>query len=617
MKPKSSRDRLDDVLEAVHIKEKPPAKRAAEAVAPGLEGLREALEEGAETTAGALDAFLKSIGLRERSVVDAAVSRYGAALHEIKVALGTEDRTTAEKLNAALDTASSRVKEAAHTAYGLLRHPLAHAQAAAQDHHAQAPFEAARETWDEVSARTLSALFHARDTAVDLTDAALKKAGLREERASLLHRARTGVDAATHSLLVSLGYDTPSAWERLRAYAVSGRKRFSGSSSSHGGIPGAYDAALRRLGLRDRDHGDDHHTTTLDRAASAYSSVLHSIRSALGAEDTGAGDRFAVFAENQRNRVDEILQSFSEEMPTAAMLPSSMTSPFPDRETIARASARASALLDTVKAETDAGLAALGPLRDKMTAESLREQFHAAWHDLKVSVGAESPSLLESLQYASGTKGGVGGALDGILKAVGIRDKSPIESAAEFYATAVHKLRVSLGSESAYPSEKLRQTFADATDRVHELAGFVSSVVPGGGAAAAVASSSSFPAAVRARYDTLSAHTIAALVRARDEADRALVASGLKAGAAKGPLADAKASIDAATHKVWVALGFEDPTLLERVEAIWARRSARGRKAAAPLAERVEAAVGAAGEQILHARSGGLLSGIKHRLFGG
>lgn len=62
------------------------------------------------------------------------------------------------------------------------------------------------EGWHDTTARTLSAMLTARDTAAAAFDASLKRAGLREEDRSALRWARDNLEGATARMWDALGY---------------------------------------------------------------------------------------------------------------------------------------------------------------------------------------------------------------------------------------------------------------------------------------------------------------------------------------------------------------------------------------------------------------------------
>lgn len=96
----------------------------------------------------------------------------------MQVALGTEDRSAAEKINNAFSDATNNIKDTTLLAYEWIKSSLASVPGKLQVTQPEpSVLDKARDTWERSSAKTLSSLFRARDTASEYTDAALKKAG--------------------------------------------------------------------------------------------------------------------------------------------------------------------------------------------------------------------------------------------------------------------------------------------------------------------------------------------------------------------------------------------------------------------------------------------------------
>jgi hypothetical protein len=497
------------------------------------------------------------------------------------VALGAEDRTAAEKVNAAFADAAAAVKDTVGHALEFLRHPLGGAAAPTPE---PGVLARTRETWDAASARTLSSLFRARDTAAEYTDAALARVGLKEpEAVGVLGRARRNLDGATHRLLTALGYGQPSTWDRLKGYAASTGSKLGGIGGAPSGIGGGIgggmappggmvDAALKRVGLRE--------ASLLDRAAGNYYGALHRFRAAVGAESPSAGERMGMLIEEQRNRVNEILQAALEERPASPTLASAGRLPEAAR-------ARANALLEAARADADAVLKSLH-LRDKSTGEALRENITSAWHDFKVIAGAEQPGVLEAASYALGTKGGLAGAWDRALKRAGLRPKSGVETAVEAYNAAAHRFQMALGREDPTLTERFGAALADARDKLGDVAEHAGASIPFGGTI------THLPAAARGRFEALSAPAIAALLRTREGMDAALKSAGV---VERGPLEHARAAVDESLKALWVALGWSDPSLLARVESAWHRAKLRAGMEEPTVLEKVAMRLDAAGSQ--------------------
>jgi hypothetical protein len=139
----------------------------------------------------------QSVGIREKSAIEKARDRYYDSLHVMKVALGAEDPTLTEQASSALDSARERVGDATHYMLSYVPGTAAHAG------------DTARDRYDDLSSRTMSALLNARSQ----TDRLLKRAGVKER--GRLEQARDAMDDSLHDLWVLLGYEQPSLLHRL------------------------------------------------------------------------------------------------------------------------------------------------------------------------------------------------------------------------------------------------------------------------------------------------------------------------------------------------------------------------------------------------------------------
>ncbi len=615
MKPKTFGDRVEDTLEAIHLKSPSEVKAAARTIASQMEGLSVADKEArlkladtlsGEAAARGWDSFLKGIGVREKSTVDKAAEAYNSALHEMKVLLGQEDRSIAEKINFAFTDASDAVNDATTHAFGWIKAAIPESLGGAP---AAAPpepstlLEKTRKRWDETTARTLASLFRARDTTAGYTDLALKKTGLREEQKTRLEKARANVDHAMHNLLESLGWHTPSTWERMRTYAAPPVSPSAGS---------AWDRALKTLHIRDK--------TTYDKASETYSSAMHKLKVAVGAADPTANERLSMLLEDQRNRMNEVLQSAYESMPTMPASGAEVTQQM--RMQYAAAQSRLNDALERVRHDTDASLKSLG-LRDKNAAEKLRDGMNTAWHDfmvssnadvharcffacafgsvrvlfvalcgaragdrargplclclgphsltlrflvahhhlLQVQVGVHEPSRFESVQYATGSKPGLGGMLDRTLKTLHIRDKSAYDKATDSYSTAVHKLKLAVGVEDPTASEKLNTLLEDQRNRMNEVLQSAYESMP-----TMPASGAEVTQQMRTQYAAAQSRLNDALERVRHDTDASLKSLGLRDKNAAEKLRD---GMNTAWHDFRAQLGLEhpSPTLTDRLGA--------------------------------------------------
>lgn len=603
LKSKTIGDRVEDALEAIHLKEPSAAKAAAEKIAhaiPGTGGktggiadmdfthlapdLKEQLSgilSGTSQVGTVWDKALKNLGLRERSMVEKAAAQYYSALHEMKVALGAEDRTLGEKLNHAVTDATGNLKDVMHAAGNWVKFGA--------EETAPPPsisvLNKARSTWEDASAKALASFFRARDAATSATDQALIGAGLKEERKSAIGRARDNMDAAFHRLGLALGWSEPTTLEKLRAYTPAGLRSSSqpteGIASTLGSVPekaadslqyashvtrAQLDRFLKDWGLRDK--------STAEKAADQFHGTMRSFKQRIGIEDVNARDRFSTVMEEQNNRVMEALQTAFEALPPAVQdTPTALSdaayavSPgrLPDtlRHQYAIASAKLSDALETAQESTDRALKNIG-WREKSTGEALRDNVTEAWHNLKVQIGLEKPGVYEQIQYAVGTKPGLAGGYDRMLKRLHIRDKSGVEKAEEGFIDAYRKMKVALGAEDPALSERVMESLSYAKDALKEAAQSTAQLVPGGktlGEALDIA-----PEPVAAGYRRLSKNTIEALLRARAQTDHLLKEAHLKE---RKPLEKAKHELDRALESTWIALGYEEPGMLGKAGEAW------------------------------------------------
>ena len=241
---------------------------------------RSVLGRVTEASETAIDALLAAVGARPThgGSVERAAAAYAKSLHEFKVAVGAESPYVAERLQAAA--------AGVHDALA----PLVAAPAAWLREHAAGPhpgfsFGAAAPHGGtsaalirDALARGLAATLTAREAALGAYDAALKRTGLRPEQRSALTRARDHLEAATGRLWAALGYGDPeppaSSWGRVEAAVQPAL------THAYDAVGGAYDAGLKRAGLRPHDMLD--YLTSLPLARSAFNDALHRAHARLG-----------------------------------------------------------------------------------------------------------------------------------------------------------------------------------------------------------------------------------------------------------------------------------------------------------------------------------------------
>jgi hypothetical protein len=289
----------------------------------------------------------------------------------------------------------------------------------------------------------------------------------------------------------------------------------------------SWDSALKTLGLREKN--------IYDIAALRYYKTLQELEKEFDGP----------MIENQINSIDEIRQILYENIPT---LPKGISRISELPENVQNKYRTVTKNLQSFLNRHD-----FFPT-DKTFNERLRKNITNAFHNFKIAIGAEEPGYIEAIQYATVRKNGLAGNLDKILKWTGLREKSVLENARDNFRLKIHQFNAAMGNENPYFSERLGQFLINAQDHLDQLI--------------------HYPIAARAEseYEQVSAAVAASLLRLQDQTEIILKKTGLKK---RTLIEETKKQLDESIHTIFVALGYADPTFLEKLSDIWHKAKVR------------------------------------------
>lgn len=686
---KTMGDHLSDAAEALHLKSKSEEQAAAERIAheghlPTLDKesaqqlANDMLGHGVGSSGGTVDSILKALHIRPRTEVEQAARAYEHALEEMKQALTQAHADSGEpeptgfthRVTRVFSDAGSSVKETTSTTYNWLTHrgknaagDAAEAAQEAAQSTAEKVQDSVQNTWNDASGRTAEAMMRARDTAAANADSMLVRLHLKEPQKTRIQAARHQLDAATQGVMESLGFHQPTTWERMRgrAYDILPGHREEAPRGLLGGVQDAvdgvrdraasvsdtvsdtYDATLKRLGLRER--------TVAERALASYHSSWDTIRSKISTSEPSAAQKMAPWMEEQRNRLNEALQSAYEAVPPRG-LSSSTGSGSSESEGgvldslgLGRAQTTLRHALDRAHEDTDHALKELG-LKDRGLYENMRDNATMAYHVLRVQLGLEEPTAMERMKATLGLGGPAARqplvknmphmphvatppdlsssprssssfpTLDRTLKSLGLREKSSVDKAREGYEAALHKVKVALGAEDPTLTEKARAALTDAKDQLYKASHTITGILPKGGLlypAEPAGPLDTAMEAARGTYEGASSTAIRSLLTAQHAVDEVLKNAGVRD---RTGLERARHDLTSAGHDLWVAMGWESPTLGERLSQTWHKTKVAVGADKPTMAESVKANIDALGDATLGGEQEGLLARMKHKIVG-
>lgn len=569
MEKKTLKDKIIDVAEALHLKEPSSEKAAAKKVAGAFDSTKESIEELKQQTGGKVDSLLKALHIRSPSTLEKATQEYQYALHRIKVspkllpalafllpshdvlpshhlypcrsatqvALGQESPYASEKLTGALSNARNN-------AFDLLY--------GARDYINEGEV-GIKERWNNMLARTTASVIDARDTASHAIDQALKNAGIKEK--SRMEKARDRLDLASHKLLRSLGVHEPSTMEKLKCYSYNalhpsdtivcegigiGMKDTTLHPAQKGGV---VDRVLKALHLREKN--------SYEKASDAFDAGLHKVKVLLGQEEPSVNEKVEHALGAARAEMRALGKQLSHAIPPS--LGGSKPSSFEQLSDSTKASyykalKEGGKRYATVRKNLDSALKKAG-IKDETTLDKINHGIKSSYHDFAVQLGLQEPSALDVLSdWAHPLKPTMAKRSDSIwsktARILHLQPKTAAESARDAYYQSLHNFKALTGQEDRTVTEKLHRALDDSQKWV---AHSVSSVGQG----------------VSDASDAAAANAMKALLEVQSESNRLLKKAGLKE---KSKIEKAKDALDESTAALWSALGFHEPTLLDRVK---------------------------------------------------
>lgn len=485
----------------------------------------------------------------------------------LQVTLGAESPNLGERVNGRISDARDAVSGVYYTlrdsilgphedvedAIGQAQHGIAGAAGAVS--------ETFKHAWDASVGRAADSMLTARDAASSATDEALRTLHLKPARRTRLQAARDSLDAATHRMLVALGFQEPTAGERITRYtaALAGKAQGVGRgtinavgnagagvasvvgsggnaiASAPSGLASALDTVLKALHLRER--------TKLEKAQETWHDAMHQLKVALKIEDPTAAEQLGIAIDNAQGRIKNLAADM------AAALPGSDTGISKSaRKAYARTLSRAGKQYASIRKDVDAALKAAG-IKDRSLAEQIMASSTSAWHELGLALGTSEPTLGEKLHDAlpiATQKRRTDSVWTKVLKAAHIKPKTAQETARDAYFDGLRKLQATLHlSKTGDPTILGRIENAITTSR------------------------DAVGAAVDAAGDATSntaASTAQSLLSVRRELGRMLKLKGAS-DKERSALQVARDTVDESIDALWAALGYHEPSAADRIKA--------------------------------------------------
>jgi ElaB/YqjD/DUF883 family membrane-anchored ribosome-binding protein len=409
-------------------------------------------------------------------------------------------------------------------------------------------------------ARTTANVIDARDTAAHTIDNALKNAGIKEK--TRLEKARDNLDLASHKLLTAIGAHEPTTMEKLRCYSYNAKEIITGHPSNtlvceglgagmglkdttvhptHKG--GLIDKVLKTLHLREKD--------SWEKASDSFDIGVHKIKVLLGQEDRTVNEKVNNALESARSEIRSLGKDLSHKIPPS--LGGHPPSPFEQlsdstKHGYYKALKEGGKRYAIIRRNLDKTLKQAG-IKDKNTIDKVNDALRSSYHDFAVQLGFQEPSSLDVLSdFFHPLKPTMKKRSDSIwsktARAIGLQPKTAAEQARDAYFQSLHDFKVLTGQEDRTITEKLNKALDDSQKWVSHS---VSSVGQG----------------VSDASDAAAANAMKALLEVRRETDHLLKKAGRRD---KTALEKGRDRLDEAMTTLWAALGFHEPSLIDRVK---------------------------------------------------
>lgn len=488
----------------------------------------------------------------------------------LQVALGAESPTLNERVNNRIADARDAVSNVYYTLRDSVLGPHDEPEEGilSQTQHgvagaAGAVSDTFKHAWDASVGRAADAMLTARDSASSATDEALRTLHLKPARRTRLQAARDSLDAATHRMLVALGFQEPTAAERITRYTAALANRAQGVGrgtinavgnagagvasvvgaggnvlgKAPSGMAAALDTVLKALHLRER--------SKLEKAQETWHDAMHQLKVAMKVEDPTAAEQLGITIDNAQARLKNLAADVAAALPSGSGDAGISKSA---RKAYSKTLSRAGKTYASIRKDVDSALKAAG-IKDRTLAEQITGSAASAWHDLGLALGMAEPTLGEKLHDAlplATQKRRTDSVWTKVLKATHIKPKTAQETARDAYFDGLRKLQSTLHvSQTADPTVlgRIENAITSSRDAV--------------------------TAAVDAAGDATSntaASAAQSLLSLRRELGRLLK---LKGGTDKecSALQAARDTVDESIDSLWAALGYHEPSAMDRIKA--------------------------------------------------
>lgn len=485
--------------------------------------------------------------------------------------LGAESLTLGERVNGRISDARDAVSGVYYTLRDSILGPHEDVEEAVTNAQhgiagaAGAVSDTFKHAWDASVGRAADTMLAARDAASSATDEALRTLHLKPARRTRLQAARDSLDAATHRMLVALGFHEPTAAERITRYtaALAGKAQGVGRgtinavgnagagvasvvgsggnaiTNAPSGLASALDTVLKALHLRER--------SKLEKAQETWHDAMHQLKVALKIEDPTAAEQLGIAIDNAQGRIKNLAADMAAALPGSSSAGETGITKSA-RKAYARTLSRAGKQYAAIRKDVDAALKAAG-IKDRSLAEQIMASSSSAWHELGLALGTSEPTLGEKLHDAlpiATQKRRTDSVWTKVLKAAHIKPKTAQETARDAYFDGLHKLQATLHlSQSSDPTVLGRIENAITTSR------------------------DAVGAAVDAAGDATSntaASAAQALLSVRRELGRLLKLKGTT-DQDRSALQVARDTVDESIDALWAALGYHEPSTMDRIKA--------------------------------------------------